>query len=263
MVNPIIEMSEIEYAFRKQPILNKINLKVKRKEIIGIIGPNGSGKTTIFNILSGLIKPTKGDIYINGTNISSLSITQRSKLLAAAPQNTIFPEDISVFELTTMGRNPYLNLLSWESSYDNELAIQSIDRVGLLELASKKLKHISGGEKQLALIAMVLCQETPIILLDEPTSNLDIKNQLHIMDTITAIRESSNKTILINLHDLNLATKYCDKIIFLKDGTVFDQGIPNEVITSNNIQSVYGIAANVIEDPSSRHPIVQPISKIL
>ena len=97
MVNPIIEMSEIEYAFRKQPILNKINLKVKRKEIIGIIGPNGSGKTTIFNILSGLIKPTKGDIYINGTNISSLSITQRSKLLAAAPQNTIFPEDISVF----------------------------------------------------------------------------------------------------------------------------------------------------------------------
>ena len=145
MVNPIIEMSEIEYAFRKQPILNKINLKVKRKEIIGIIGPNGSGKTTIFNILSGLIKPTKGDIYIKGTNISSLSITQRSKLLAAAPQNTIFPEDISVFELTAMGRNPYLNLLSWESSYDNELAIQSIDRVGLLELASKKLKHISGG----------------------------------------------------------------------------------------------------------------------
>ena len=190
MVNPIIEMSEIEYAFRKQPILNKINLKVKRKEIIGIIGPNGSGKTTIFNILSGLIKPTKGYIYIKGTNISSLSITQRSKLLAAAPQNTIFPEDISVFELTTMGRNPYLNLLSWESSYDNELAIQSIDRVGLLELASKKLKHISGGEKQLALIAMVLCQETPIILLDEPTSNLDIKNQLHIMDTIKAIRES-------------------------------------------------------------------------
>ena len=106
MVNPIIEMSEIEYSFRKQPILNKINLKVKRKEIIGIIGPNGSGKTTIFNILSGLIKPTKGDIYINGTNISSLSITQRSKLLAAAPQNTIFPEDISVFELTAMGRNP-------------------------------------------------------------------------------------------------------------------------------------------------------------
>ena len=263
MVNPIIEMSEIEYSFRKQPILNKINLKVKRKEIIGIIGPNGSGKTTIFNILSGLIKPTKGDIYINGTNISSLSITQRSKLLAAAPQNTIFPEDISVFELTTMGRNPYLNLLSWESSYDNELAIQSIDRVGLLELASKKLKHISGGEKQLALIAMVLCQETPIILLDEPTSNLDIKNQLHIMDTITSIRESSNKTILINLHDLNLATKYCDKIIFLKNGTVFDQGIPNQVITSENIQSVYGIAANVIEDPSSRHPIVQPISKIL
>ena len=153
-----------------------------------------------------------------------------------------------------------MNLLSWESLDDNKLAVQYINRVGILQLASKKLKHISGGERQLALIAMVLCQETPIILLDEPTSNLDIKNQLHIMDNINAIRESSNKTILINLHDLNLAAKYCDKIIFLKNGTVFSQGTPNEVITSENIRNVYGISANVLN--SSTHPIVQPLSKI-
>ena len=251
-------MSEIEYSFRKQPILNKI--KIKQKEILGIVGPNGSGKTTVFNILCGLIKPTKGNIFIDGININNLSITQKSKLIALAPQNTIFPEDISVFELTVMGRNPYMNLLSWESLDDNKLAVQYINRVGILQLASKKLKHISGGERQLALIAMVLCQETPIILLDEPTSNLDIKNQLHIMDNINAIRESSNKTILINLHDLNLAAKYCDKIIFLKNGKVFSQGTPNEVITSENIRNVYGISANVLN--SSTHPIVQPLSKI-
>ena len=260
MVNPIIKMSEIEYYFENKAILNKINIQIKQKEILGIVGPNGSGKTTVFNILCGLIKPTKGNIFINGININNLSITQKSKLIALAPQNTIFPEDISVFELTVMGRNPYMNLLSWESLDDNELAVQYINRVGILQLASKKLKHISGGERQLALIAMVLCQETPIILLDEPTSNLDIKNQLHIMDNINAIRESSNKTILINLHDLNLAAKYCDKIIFLKNGTVFSQGTPNEVITSENIRNVYGISANVLN--SSTHPIVQPLSKI-
>ena len=260
MVNPIIKMSEIEYSFENKAILNKINIQIKQKEILGIVGPNGSGKTTVFNILCGLIKPTKGNIFINGININNLSITQKSKLIALAPQNTIFPEDISVFELTVMGRNPYMNLLSWESLDDNELAVQYINRVGILQLASKKLKHISGGERQLALIAMVLCQETPIILLDEPTSNLDIKNQLHIMDNINAIRESSNKTILINLHDLNLAAKYCDKIIFLKNGTVFSQGTPNEVITSENIRNVYGISANVLN--SSTHPIVQPLSKI-
>ena len=260
MVNPIIKMSEIEYSFENKAILNKINIQIKQKEILGIVGPNGSGKTTVFNILCGLIKPTKGNIFIDGININNLSITQKSKLIALAPQNTIFPEDISVFELTVMGRNPYMNLLSWESLDDNELAVQYINRVGILQLASKKLKHISGGERQLALIAMVLCQETPIILLDEPTSNLDIKNQLHIMDNINAIRESSNKTILINLHDLNLAAKYCDKIIFLKNGTVFSQGTPNEVITSENIRNVYGISANVLN--SSTHPIVQPLSKI-
>ncbi|MQG39037.1 MAG: ABC transporter ATP-binding protein [SAR202 cluster bacterium] len=260
MVNPIIKMSEIEYSFENKAILNKINIQIKQKEILGIVGPNGSGKTTVFNILCGLIKPTKGNIFIDGININNLSITQKSKLIALAPQNTIFPEDISVFELTVMGRNPYMNLLSWESLDDNELAVQYINRVGILQLASKKLKHISGGERQLALIAMVLCQETPIILLDEPTSNLDIKNQLHIMDNINAIRESSNKTILINLHDLNLAAKYCDKIIFLKNGTVFSQGTPYEVITSENIRNVYGISANVLN--SSTHPIVQPLSKI-
>ena len=260
MVNPIIKMSEIEYSFENKAIVNKINIQIKQKEILGIVGPNGSGKPTAFNTLCGLIKPTKGNIFINGININNLSITQKSKLIALAPQNTIFPEDISVFELTVMGRNPYMNLLSWESLDDNELAVQYINRVGILQLASKKLKHISGGERQLALIAMVLCQETPIILLDEPTSNLDIKNQLHIMDNINAIRESSNKTILINLHDLNLAAKYCDKIIFLKNGTVFSQGTPNEVITSENIRNVYGISANVLN--SSTHPIVQPLSKI-
>ena len=260
MVNPIIKMSEIEYSFENKAILNKINIQIKQKEILGIVGPNGSGKTTVFNILCGLIKPTKGNIFIDGININNLSITQKSKLIALAPQNTIFPEDISVFELTVMGRNPYMNLLSWESLDDNELAVQYINRVGILQLATKKLKHISGGERQLALIAMVLCQETPIILLDEPTSNLDIKNQLHIMDNINAIRESSNKTILINLHDLNLAAKYCDKIIFLKNGTVFSQGTPYEVITSENIRNVYGISANVLN--SSTHPIVQPLSKI-
>jgi len=263
MPNPIIEMSEIEYSFNSKPILNKVNISVKQGEIVGLIGPNGSGKTTIFNILSGSIKPNAGNIYINGINIGNLSINQRSKLLAVAPQNPIFPEDMSVFELTALGRNPYLSLLSWESLNDNQLTIQSIEKVGLLELASKKLKYTSGGEKQLALMAMVICQETPIILLDEPTSNLDIKNQLHIMDTISTIRETSNKTILINLHDLNLAAKYCDKIIFLKDGNVFQQGTPNEVITSENIQSVYEILVNILEHPTSLHPIVQPISKIL
>ena len=215
MPNPIIEMSEIEYSFNSKPILNKVNISVKQGEIVGLIGPNGSGKTTIFNILSGSIKPNAGNIYINGINIGNLSINQRSKLLAVAPQNPIFPEDMSVFELTALGRNPYLSLLSWESLNDNQLTIQSIEKVGLLELASKKLKYTSGGEKQLALMAMVICQETPIILLDEPTSNLDIKNQLHIMDTISTIRETSNKTILINLHDLNLAAKYWDKINLL------------------------------------------------
>ena len=263
MTNPIIEMSKIEYSFNNIPILNKVDISVKQGEIVGLIGPNGSGKTTIFNILSGAIKPSDGNIYSNGIDIGNLSINQRSKLLAIAPQNPIFPEEMSVFELTALGRNPYLSLLSWESLNDNQLTIQSIDKVGLLELASRKLKYTSGGEKQLALIAMAICQETPIILLDEPTSNLDIKNQLHIMDTISKIRQTSNKTILINLHDLNLAAKYCDKIIFLKDGNVFRQGIPNEVITSENIQKVYGIHVNIIDHPTSLHPIVQPISKIL
>ena len=263
MPNTTIEMSEIEYSFNNKPILNKVNISAEEGEIVGLIGPNGAGKTTIFNILSGSIKPNNGNVYINGVNIGNLSINQRSKLLAVAPQNPIFPEDMTVFELTALGRNPYLRLLSWESLNDNQLTIQSIDKVGLLELASKRLKYTSGGEKQLALIAMVICQDTPIILLDEPTSNLDIKNQLHIMDTISTIRETSNKTILINLHDLNLAAKYCDKIIFLKDGNVFSQGIPNEVITSENIRNVYGILVNILEHPTSLHPIIQPISKLM
>ena len=261
MNNPIIKTSQIDYSFNEKQILNNVNIDVNQGEILGIVGPNGSGKTTIFNILNGSIKANNGSIYINGINIRNLSINERSKLIAVVPQNAIFPEDMSVFELTAMGRNPYLNLLSWESENDNQLTIQSIDKVGLLGLASKKLKHASGGEKQLALIAMAICQQTSIMLLDEPTSNLDIKNQFHIMDTINKIRANSNKTILITLHDLNLAAKYCDKIIFLKDGTVFCQGEPKKVITADNIENVYGISVNILEDPISSIPIVQPIPK--
>ena len=263
MINPIIKTSGIDYSFKNKQILHNINLQIKRGEILGLVGPNGAGKTTIFNILTGLIKPNNGTIEINGTNLNYLSITQKSKLISVVPQNTIFPEDMSVFELISMGRNPHLNILAWESAKDNQITIESIKTVGLLELASKKLKHISGGEKQLALIATAICQESPIMLLDEPTSNLDMKNQFHIMDTISEIQQNANKAIIITLHDLNLASKYCDNIVFLKEGSIFCQGTPADVITSETIEDVYGIPVHILNDPTVSHPIVHPITKTL
>jgi iron complex transport system ATP-binding protein len=256
-----LSIGEIDCYYGSTKILEDIDFAVKSGEFLGILGPNGSGKTTLLKSISRILEPKKGAILIDASNIYDMKTVDVAKQLAVVPQTTPVTFDFTALEVVLMGRNPHLARFAVESKEDLAIAKNSMQLTNTWDLAKRPVTELSGGERQRVIIARALTQEPKILLLDEPTTHLDISNQLEIMDLIKQLCKTKKLLIVAVFHDFNLAARYCDSVILLKDGKIVAVGKSDDTLTSENIKKVFNVDTLV-----KRHPItgtlhVIPISR--
>ncbi len=249
-----IVIKNISYAVDTKCILSDISLELQQG-FVGIIGPNGAGKTTLLRQISGYLKPDCGEILIDGKNIKAYDARSLAQKMALVPQNYAMEYDFTVLEIVLMGRNPHKRTFETDSATDIELARSCIRKAGIEQLESRSVIGLSGGEWQRMIIARALCQQSNILLLDEPVSNLDIKHQVGILSMVKQLVQTKQMLSVCVLHDLNLAYHYCDYIVLLKDGVVADAGKTRDVMTRDRLQEVYDTRIEVIDTGSRRYLI--------
>lgn len=252
----MIQVEALKFNYGNDEILKQISFQVKKGSFVSIIGPNGSGKTTLLKNLCKLLKPNDGHIDLEGEKLRHYKSRALAKKVAVVHQGASSEFDFNVGEVVLMGRYPYLNRFQSESINDMEIATGAMHQTDTFHLKDKNLHGISGGERQRVMIARALTQEPDLLLLDEPISHLDIKYQLEIMKLCKMLNETKSLTILTTLHDINLASRYSDIIIMMKDGKIVYSGTPNEVITSENIKKVYDVDVSITMKP---YPMIVPI----
>ena len=262
-MSPDIEVREIKYRYSSDWILNKLSLTVKQGEIAGIIGPNGSGKTTLLKLLSKVLKPEVGSIWLMKQNIAFMKQQEIAKIVAVVPQGTSITFPFTVREIILMGRSPHLGFLQMERKSDMTIADNAMALTDTLELADRNIDELSGGERQRVIVARALAQEPKIMLLDEPSSYLDINHQVEIFDLIKRLNSERDLTVVIVSHDLNMSAEYCDRLILLKNGQVYKDGTPKEIITEANIREVYEANVVVQENAITGAPHIIPVSELM
>lgn len=228
-------------------VLSELSFDAERASITTILGPNGSGKTSILKCISGVWSHFVGEISFDSIRIDRLSPRERAKLISLVPQEHDPPFPYSVYEVVLMGRAAYVGLFSSPGRRDHEVTRESLKTVGILELMERRYTEISGGERQLTLIARALAQEAPIMLLDEPTAHLDFRNQINVLRRIKEVARKKKLVILMTLHDPNLASIFSDKVIILNSGKKVKEGRPEDVITEETIERIYGVDVERIE----------------
>ena len=244
-------LDQVFFRYSDPWVLRDFSLEVHEGEILGIIGPNGSGKTSLLKLMAGLLHPQAGRLTLRGQDISTLDARALARQAAMVPQehHVLFP--FTVAEVVLMGRFVHQNGWGWESPEDLRIARAAIQVMDLEPLVDRTFQELSGGERQRTIIARALAQQAPILLLDEPTAFLDIKHQLEIYATLRGLNRDQGVTVILVSHDLNLASQYCHRLVLLHEGRVFHMGTPAEVLTVEHLRTVYG--CEVIID---RHPIV-------
>lgn len=250
-VNKILDIEHLAFAYDDKRILHDISFSVNKGEVLGVLGPNGTGKTTMIKCINNILKPCEGNVFFRGRNISEFSAKELGKIIAYVPQYSSGFFDISVVDTVLSGRIPYAG--TSYSDEDREIVFKIIEKMGLEKFAFRSIKNMSGGERQRVFIARALAQQPQIIILDEPTSSLDLKNQLFILNNIAQLATENGMTIIMTIHDLNLASMYCDKIIMLKDGYVFAHGRTKDVLTKKNVKAIYGVDTVVTVEEGYKH----------
>ncbi len=251
-----IEMQNVCLGYGRKVVLNDMTFQVMPGEMVGLIGPNGCGKSTIIKALSRVISPHSGKIFLDGKDISQIPRRDLARLMGVVPQVPLLPSTFTAFEIVLMGRNPHLGLFQYEGPEELAITWQAMERTATQSLAERRVGELSGGEVQCIIIARALAQETKAILLDEPTANLDIGRQIEILDLIKGLCRESNLTVLAALHDLNLASQYCDRLVLINKGRIHAEGTPREVIITQNIKEVYGTDGCVYAHPINGLPTV-------
>lgn len=252
----MLKMSDLSCGYGTKIIINRINLHIKKGEFVCIIGPNGSGKTTLLKAITRIIKPAKGNIFLEGRDLNNIDKREIAKKMAVVSQNLPIVS-MTVKEFVLLGRTPhYKTLQLLENKSDIEVVEHAISMTGIERLQNSLMSEISGGEVQLSLIARALAQEPWILLLDEPTAHLDITHQVNILDLIKRLNKDYQLTVIIILHDLNLASEYCDRLILMNNGQITKTGIPEEVLNSIDLEEVYKTLVVVEKNPLSNKPFV-------
>ncbi|MHB9138356.1 MAG: ABC transporter ATP-binding protein [Victivallaceae bacterium] len=247
-----VENLIFRYPHTTVPVVNNVSFSVGHGHLAVVLGPNGSGKTSLFKCIAGLWHPENGRVLFNGRDIVHMSFRERAGLLAVVPQEHSPPFPYTVFEAALMGRAPHVGLYSAPSAADEDAAMAALEAVGISSLAERCYTRISGGERQLALIARALAQEAPLLLLDEPTSHLDFRNQHLVLETVRKVAATKNLTVLMTLHDPNLASSFAHQIIMLKSGAIVSAGMPETVLTAENLSNLYNIRVGVLESQNRR-----------
>jgi len=252
----MIKTEELHFSFGNKKILQNINIDIPKKSFTSIIGPNGAGKSTLLKIISGFYKNFSGRVYIDGIDINGIEPRQFSKIRSYVPQYLNLEFNLNCFEMVMLGRFSYMNFWGYERDKDIESVRIAMEKTNTYYLKERMIFEISGGEFQRLMIAQALVQESPLIILDEPTSHLDLKYQSEIMDILEDLNKNKELTVLTVLHDINLASMYSDNIILINEGSVFIQGQPEIVITEENFYKVYNRRIKVYRSKKSRSPMI-------
>ncbi|OHV82655.1 ABC transporter ATP-binding protein [Rhizobium sp. LCM 4573] len=253
--------SQLSAGYGDTVILERLDLEVPPGRITTIVGANACGKSTLLRAMSRLLSPHQGQVLLDGKSIHRMPPRQLARALGLLPQSPIAPEGITVADLVSRGRHPHHGVLSRWTRGDDEAVAAALEATKTAALADRPVDELSGGQRQRVWIAMALAQRTDLLLLDEPTTFLDISHQIEVLDLLTDLNQTRGTTIVMVLHDLNLAARYADYLVAMAGGRLHVSGKPEDVLTEENVRHVFGLESRIIADPLSGRPIMLPIGR--
>jgi iron complex transport system ATP-binding protein len=257
-----LRADDLQVRYGERIVIEGLGLTIGHGDITALVGPNGSGKSTLLKTLARLLKPSHGAVFLDGVAISRLPTAQVARALAILPQSPVAPAGLTVSELVEQGRYPHAGPLRMLRRQDYTAMAEALELTNMTDFAHRPLDSLSGGERQRAWIALALAQDTPILLLDEPTTFLDIGHQLEVLTLVRRLNEERGLTIILVLHDLNQAARYAHRMIALNEGQIVADGTPVEVLTPALLASVFNVHAHIITDPASRTPVCLPYANV-
>ena len=253
-----LRSSNLTLAYDTEKIVTNLDVEIPDGKITVIVGANACGKSTLLRGLARLLKPMEGAVYLDGKAVHEVKTHDVAKVLGLLPQSPVAPDGITVGDLVGRGRYPHQGWFRQWSDEDDRAVAHALESTGTADLVNRRIQELSGGQRQRVWVAMALAQETDLLLLDEPTTFLDINHQVELLDLLTDLNRASGKTIVIVLHDLNLACRYADHIIAMKGGRILAEGDPSEVIDAAVVTEVFGLSCEVCPDPVSGTPMIVP-----
>ena len=258
----MLSVRGIAVGYGQRSVLKGIDLDVETCEVVGLVGPNGCGKTTLLKALTRVVPWTSGDVSLDGVSILAIAPRELARRVAVVPQNPVLPVGFTAIEVVLMGRTPHLGFLEQEGSRDFEKARAALALVGASGFAERRVDELSGGERQNVVLARTLAQEAPLLLLDEPTANLDIGHQIAVASLLRRLARTRRMAVLAALHDLTLAALYCDRLVLMSEGAVIAAGPPAAVLTGAHIARAYDAAPLILADESLPTPVVLPLADV-
>jgi iron complex transport system ATP-binding protein len=260
--NPVLKADSLNIGYGSRLVVEGLSLELLKGGVTALVGPNGSGKSTLLKTLARLLAPSTGVVYLNGKAISRMPTSAVAQEIAVLPQGPVAPAGLTVSELVEQGRYPHAGPLRMLRKQDYSAIGQAMKLTGMEDFAHRPLDSLSGGERQRAWIALALAQETPVLLLDEPTTFLDIGHQLEVLELVEQLNRDKGMTVVLVLHDLNHAARYASRIVALKDGRIVADGTPTQVLTPALLAEVFNVHARIIQDPERGTPICLPYAVV-
>jgi iron complex transport system ATP-binding protein len=254
----MLKVQNLSVNYGARVVLKNINLELEKGKTLALLGPNGSGKSTLLRAISGILPVAQGSVRLDDQLIGALSPVERARWIAVVPQNAVLPPAFSAWETVLFGRTPYINFLGQISATDEAIARRALEKVDALALADRQMGELSGGEQQRVLLARALAQSTPILLLDEPTTHLDLQHQMGLLELVRKLAHDDELTVVIALHDLNLASRYADRIALLVEGQIHAIGTAKQVLRADVIADAYRWPVQVIDHPFLDTPLILP-----
>lgn len=248
----------LQLSYNEEKIVERLNLKIPSEKITALVGRNGSGKSTILKAIARLLKPTEGHVFLNNEEIESLPTKEVAKQLAILPQSPTVPEGLTVEDLVWYGRYPHQGALGGRTKEDERMVKWALEVTGTLELAKRSLTALSGGQRQRVWIAMALAQGTEYLLLDEPTTYLDMAHQLEVLELLKKLNREEKRTIIMVVHDLNHAARYADNLVAIYKGQILTEGSPKDVLNEQMLKKVFGVKGHIVKDPDTKAPLCIP-----
>ncbi|CUY13081.1 Probable siderophore transport system ATP-binding protein YusV [Serratia marcescens] len=253
-----LHASYLKLGYDNKIIADDLSVAIPDGAFTVIVGPNACGKSTLLRALCRLLKPSAGEVMLDGKNISNFATKALARELGLLPQTSIAPDSITVADLVSRGRYPHQSLLKQWTQADKQAVEAAMAATNVSQLADRSVDELSGGQRQRVWVAMALAQQTPLLLLDEPTTYLDIAHQIELLDLFRQLNREHGQTLIAVLHDLNHACRYADHIIAMRDGKIVAEGKPAEIITAELVERVFGMPCMIIDDPLSHTPLVIP-----